>query len=275
MPAREWARAPRYISIALTNACDLRCTYCYAPKRAARLDTEVLKGWLLELDANDCLGVGFGGGEPTLHPDFAALCCFAAIETGLAVTFTTHAHHLSDGLLQQLHGHVHFVRVSMDGVGRTYEELRGRPFHDLLFRLRAIRRVARFGINVVVNARTLPDLDAVAACAADCGADEILLLPERPTAAGRGADVDTLTRLAAWVECYAGCVPLAISESAAPTLPLFTPVPGETGMRAYAHVDASGVLKATSFDPHGIRIGDAGLIAAFSNLNRQTAQGPT
>ena len=58
-----WAAAPRQVSIALTNACDLRCDYCFAPKNAATLDFARVRGWLDELDANGCLGIGFGGGN--------------------------------------------------------------------------------------------------------------------------------------------------------------------------------------------------------------------
>ncbi|WP_408376205.1 radical SAM protein [Paraburkholderia sp. RL18-085-BIA-A] len=66
----KWATAPRQVSVALTNLCDLNCSYCYAPKHRAALATEKVLSWLEELDSEGCLGVGFGGGEPTLHPDF-------------------------------------------------------------------------------------------------------------------------------------------------------------------------------------------------------------
>ncbi len=32
VPASLWSRAPRQVSIALTNRCDLTCDHCYAPK---------------------------------------------------------------------------------------------------------------------------------------------------------------------------------------------------------------------------------------------------
>src|SRR5688572_26068527 len=67
VPSASWAQAPRYISMALTNACDLACPYCYAPKDPAILDFERVVTWLHELDEHGCLGVGFGGGEPTLY----------------------------------------------------------------------------------------------------------------------------------------------------------------------------------------------------------------
>ncbi|WP_199284170.1 radical SAM protein [Halomonas sp. A40-4] len=127
-----WSMSPRQVSIALTNVCDLHCEYCYAPKHKASLHTDQLLGWLKELDTEGCLGIGFGGGEPTLHPDFADICQRAAGETQLAVTFTTHGHRLTPQLVERLKGSIHFARISVDGVGRTYEEQRGKPFASLL-----------------------------------------------------------------------------------------------------------------------------------------------
>ena len=84
----EWAKAPRQVSVALTNVCDLHCAYCYAPKHKASLREDDVVTWLKEIDGAGCLGVGFGGGEPTLHPGFSEICRRVAEETQLAVTFT-------------------------------------------------------------------------------------------------------------------------------------------------------------------------------------------
>lgn len=265
-PTSEWAAAPRYVALALTNACDLRCPYCYASKRAAKLPTADLRGWLLELAAHECLGVGFGGGEPTLHPDFAELCQFTTQETQMAVTFTTHAHRLVPTLVSQLEGSVHFIRVSVDGVDCTYESARGRPFEALLRQLDVVRGLAPFGINVVVNAATVGELDRLADIAASVGARELLMLPERPTAASPGVDDLSVARMVAWVLGYRGPVPLAISESSAAMLPAIVAAPGEVGLRAYAHVDAGGVLRPSSFDAVGVPVGSDGIIRALRTL---------
>ena len=119
-PASTWPAAPRLVSVALTNACDLACSHCYAPKHPAMIPFDKLTRWLADLDTNGCIGVGFGGGEPTLYPRLAELCSYAVQNTNLAVTMTTHAHRLTDQLLAELAGNLHFVRVSMDGVGSTY-----------------------------------------------------------------------------------------------------------------------------------------------------------
>jgi hypothetical protein len=86
VPVALWSAAPRQVSIALTNACDLRCPHCYAPKHLAELNSERLMAWLDELDANGFIGVGFGGGEPTLYRELPRVRHHAAENTGLAVT---------------------------------------------------------------------------------------------------------------------------------------------------------------------------------------------
>ncbi len=263
---REWDQAPRQVSIALTNTCDLACPYCYAPKLKARLDATRVVGWLRELDDNGCLGVGFGGGEPTLFPGFVRLCSAVARQTGLAVTFTTHGHRLTAGLCDELRGSVHFVRVSMDGVGATYERLRGRPFASLLERLADVRRVAPFGINFVVNAETIGDLDSAVELAVKAGASEFLLLPEQPTAQRAGIDEDTATRLREWVCDNDPALRLTVSSAGADELPVCVPLTGELPSEAYAHVDAQGVLKWSSYDLEGVAVDDDGLMAALHVL---------
>ena len=265
-PSTAWASAPRQVSIALTNACDLTCAHCYAPKASATLQIDALTRWLTELDENGCLGVGFGGGEPTLFPGFSEICSFTARNTQMAVTFTTHAHRISESLAQQLADHVHFVRVSMDGVATTYERIRGRSFQTLITHLDIIRNHFKFGINFVVNKGTVTELDKAIEIAATFGASEFLLLPERATSKSSGVDHKTMEALREWIHAYEGPLPLLLTEAASEGMPSCTPIPNEAALDAYAHIDASGNLKATSFDLAGIRIEGPGVIAALRAL---------
>jgi len=269
-PEVEFAVAPRHVSIALTNACDLACPYCFAPKTPAALAFERVVSWLNELDPNGTVGVSFGGGEPTLYPRFDDLCCYAANHTGLAVTFTTHGHHLKDTFLARLKGNVHFIRISMDGVGATYERLRNRPFNALERRLDAIRKIVPFGINYLVNEDTLPDIDTAATFAERAGASEFLLLPEHPVKGRGGLSGAAAEALRGWVSRYSGCLRLAVSETSAEGMPACDPLPRETGLRAYAHIDANGVVKGSSFDSDGVAIGRDGVLAALCQLHSQT-----
>jgi len=268
-PSHLWSSAPRQISIALTNVCDLSCFHCYAPKHNAALSFEYVKNWLIDLDANGCIGVGFGGGEPTLYSKFLELCSFASKQTKLAVTMTTHAHHLSDQFLDELAGNIHFVRISMDGIGKTYESIRGRSFDELIKRVSALSRISPFGINFLVNSKTLPDLDAAIALAEELGAREFLLLPEMPVIGSSGIDRETYKILKSWVIKYCGRIPLSINETHAEGLPICNPFASETGLAAYAHIDASGVLKKTSYDIKGIQILGNDILGAINELKNQ------
>lgn len=261
-----WSSAPRQVSIALTNLCDLHCAYCYAPKHRAILSAESVAAWLEELDQGGCTGVGFGGGEPTLHPQFAEICQHAAEETQLAVTFTTHGHRLVPSLLERIAGNVHFIRVSVDGVEATYQAQRGRRFSALLERLRDARKLAPVGINVVVNESTVHELDALAEVAHDVNASEFLLLPQQATGSVGAASGPVRYELERWVRSYVGRVRLAVSEAGSEGLPTCDPLPQEKGLRAYAHVDASGVIKANSYEGLGASIGADGVLAAVNRL---------
>ena len=265
VPQAQWARAPRQISVALTNACDLACPYCYAPKEPGSLDPDRLSGWLRELDENGCLGVGFGGGEPTLHRNFTEICRQAAAQTRLAVTFTTHAHRINRVHQADLKGIVHHIRVSVDGIGATYESLRGKSFDALRSRLEIVREIAPFGINYVVNQLTLPDLNAGIALACEFGATEFLLLPEQPVRGTGGAKRDTLSALWQWVGRYQGAVPLAVSEGYSEYISCGMS-DCEVGLRSYAHIDANGQVKRSSYDRDGMLIGLNGVMEALGQL---------
>ena len=270
VPPAMWAKVPRTVSIALTNACDLRCPYCYAPKGGSNLNIEQLTEWLMELDRHGCLAIGFGGGEPTLHKEFSMLCKYTAQFTGLAVSFTTHGHHLDKRLAAELSGHVNFIRVSMDGIGSTYQIFRGKRFTEFQNQLNIIRQLAPFGINYVVNSQTICELDAAIEFSAEQGAAEFLLLPERAVRGTGGIQPETRSQLSDWVNDYDGPIRLAISENEAFGMPTCDPLVGEEGLSAYAHIDAQGKLKRLSYDTFGVSIGSDGVLKSLSLLKQTT-----
>jgi MoaA/NifB/PqqE/SkfB family radical SAM enzyme len=224
-----------------------------------------------ELDQAGALGVGFGGGEPTLYRYLPEICAHAAESTDLAVTMTTHGHRWNADLIARLRGAVNFVRVSVDGVGSTYERLRGRSFAQLRAALDAIATDFQWGMNSVINQDTVGDLDAIAALAAEHDASELLLLPEQPTDGTPGVERETLRALETWVLSYAGPVPLATSADAALGVPIADALPGELGLRSYAHIDASGTARTSSYAPRGVRIDEEGVMAALKQLSKMEA----
>lgn len=269
VPETLWSQAPRHVSIALTNACDLACSYCYASKKGATLNFEHIKSWLHEMDRNGTLGVGFGGGEPTLHKHFVDICSYASSTTSLAVSFTTHGHHVSDKVLGELYGKVHFIRVSLDGLHETYERLRGRSFKMVKERICAIEKKIPFGINYVVNDDTLPDLYEAINFAESVGASEFLLLPEYRRTEEAAFSTRILNSIKGLVEMNTSSMPLRISELCSEGLPVCDPFASESSLSSYAHVDAEGVLKRTSYDLNGIKITADGFMKGLQKLSQE------
>lgn len=262
----HWHSAPRYVSIALTNACELRCPFCYAPKHPARLRANDVLRWARELDVAGTLGIGFGGGEPVAHPDLAALCQAVAEQTSLAVSMTTHAHRFDESLAERLSGSVHFIRVSVDGLGPTYEAIRGRSFAVLEEKVALVATVAPFGINCVVTEETIDELDDCLAWAEQVGAQELLLLVEQPAGARSGLPAVERERLANWVARAAPTIRLAVGAmGAVDKMGLADPFGPEPPLEAHAHVDASGRLRADAYADLFVDVGHS-IIEALQQL---------
>lgn len=269
-PESKWAVAPRYVSVALTNACELKCPYCYASKKPARLDAQRIANWLKELDQNGCLGVGFGGGEPTLHSEFTEICRAAATDTSMAVSFTTHGHRINEAFVERLRGYVHFIRVSVDGVGATYERNRGRSFDELQAKINLISGICRFGINVVVSDCTVWELDSLLRFAERLGAEEMLLLPEHGTAGRPGISELAFVEMTRWLASPRhSSIRLGISRQADLSgLALADPFPMEDLLSAHAHIDAEGGLRKDAFSNARIPIRGS-VVEALRDLQKE------
>jgi MoaA/NifB/PqqE/SkfB family radical SAM enzyme len=259
----DWSCAPRFVSFAITNQCDLKCHFCYAPKQRLQLNHDDVLRWCSELDANGCLGVGFGGGEPTLFGGLARLCRDACTSTQLSISITTHANRFTAKLRDELTGYVHFLRVSMDGVNATYERIRGRPFGDFLQHVKLVADTSPFGINYVVNDETIADLDEALDLSLAAGARDFLLLPE---VSQQKLSPTVHAELARWISRNYERARLSISEHAAPeAIPVADPFAIEKGVRAYVHVNAEGCVSATSYDQtNAMPIGTRGLLGAIA-----------
>ena len=261
--------APKFVAFAITNACDLACSYCYADKRPDNLQFEKIMGWLQDLDAFGSFGVGFGGGEPTLYPQFEQLCKEVFSRTKLSISFTTHGHHLTPQFFYALQDSVHFVRISMDGVASTYEELRGRSFDKFLEKLRLLSENVPFGINVVINEKTVLELDRIYQVASDFGARELLFLPQRANLTHDAATCKTMQTLGEWIARYKGHISLLTNQviNGVETICWQNQFPDQE----YAFISARGILKRTSYSENGIDLSDFTLPEAFIALQRLEA----
>jgi hypothetical protein len=254
---------PELVSIALTNACDLACGFCYAPKSSERLSPDLVLHWCKELASIGTLEVAFGGGEPTLYEGLGQLCRRIWSECDIGVSITTHGHNLSDELVRQVEGHISVLRISIDSPEPLYSVIRHKPLQHLLGRIGEVRARLPIGINTVVTGATLPMLDGMAEIVSRAHAVDWLLLPEVC------GNEFTLTRsewatLNAWIGNHYLDFSLRVTTNAVPYLSGPFPPLGTT--ESYAHVSAEGLLRRCSYGTQGIPLKGRSVTDALKEL---------
>lgn len=136
--------------IAVTNACNLTCEFCYRDlenRSLWRYDT--LMQFCRAADEWGVLEVAFGGGEPMLFPDWAEFIGELYRTTNLCLNFTTNGTLLTEDFLRQVDGQYGQIRLSL------YEDNHWLETIALLHRCRA-----RFGVNWLITPAELPALEA-------------------------------------------------------------------------------------------------------------------
>jgi MoaA/NifB/PqqE/SkfB family radical SAM enzyme len=257
-----WSVAPRTLSIALSNVCDLNCHFCYRPRTKDRLPLEFVKRLAVAADELGTLEITFGGGEPLLYPDLAALCEWIWINTSLGISLTTHGHHLSPHLIRRLAGRICSIRFSIDGTEPYYGKIRGRPLACLLEKIRALDHAIPFGINAVVSPGHVTELRRVADLAIDLGACDLLIIPEH-----RGGKTllssDEWNEIDKFIAEYRSRCRLSVTRGASAHLKANFLETERDDEFVFAHVSADGRLKPNSHARWGIPIRDAALMREY------------
>ncbi len=245
--------APRTLSIALTNACDLACHFCYAPKSRHQLTLEYLKELVKHIDELGTLEVTLGGGEPLLHPDFSRICNWIWENTKLAVSVTTHGHHFTPELISELSGRISCVRFSIDGIEPRYSQIRRRKLSDLIPIMEAVQKQIPIGINTVVSTGHVEALLHVIELAKSVGAMDLLIIPEHDNGNFTLSNTEWQALQEIVMEHSKTCQ-LLITESASQRLAVSSLVTHCENEFLFAHVSADMKLKMNSYEKSGLDI---------------------
>jgi hypothetical protein len=158
--------APRVVQVAVTNHCNLACSFCYRDLSARSAWTvDALAELLTDLDRAGVLEVAFGGGEPFAWKGFDGLLQRLRDRTRLAVSITTNGLLLDEAMLARIHGLYAQLRLSL------YDD---QPFRDAI--ARCVRANAPFGVNWLVTPERLPRLEAFVLDLVARGVSDVLLL---------------------------------------------------------------------------------------------------
>jgi len=158
--------APRTLLIAVTNACNLTCPFCYRDLQSRSLwRYETLLAFCQEADRWGVLEVAFGGGEPTLFPRWDDFVCELYSTTHLGINFTSNGLLLDEAFLDRIRGKYGQIRVSLYEDNHWAETIK-----------RLVARQARFGVNWLITPEELPGIEAKFLKLLSLGVRDFLLL---------------------------------------------------------------------------------------------------
>lgn len=152
----------RYLLVHLTWRCDFSCRHCYhGEARAEDLSVFSLRRMLEEFEAIGGLRLLLSGGEPLQYPHFWQLND-ALPHYDLRAVLMTNGALLTPAAARRLN--VHEVQVSLDGLERSHDALRGAgSFRAALAGLSAAREAGlTVSVASTVNALNLDDFDDLA-----------------------------------------------------------------------------------------------------------------
>ncbi len=265
VPPESCSVAPRTVSIALTNICDLKCSFCYAPKNWDTLSLNFTLALTKKLDELGSLEITFGGGEPLLYPSFSELCNWIWNNTCLAISVTTHGHHLSKRIISEIEGKISSIRFSIDGVEPYYSEVKGKPLHRLLSIIQDVRGKIPFGINTVISPGKVSELIGLIKLAIDIDAQNILIIPEHHNGVFNlsKSEWEELNEI---IDAWKSKIQLHLAYDAYNYLDvdcLQTEIDNEF---LFAHISADGKLRVNSFCEDGIRIEDINRLEEYFKI---------
>lgn len=170
--------APRTLSIALTNRCNLNCHYCYAPKSDHSLPIDFVKEIAAIFDKLGTLELTFGGGEPFMYHDITDLVQWLWANTKLGINITTNGHLLDAYTVEKIKGNISSLRFSIDGLEPKYKAVKKKSLDSLVEKIQIISGIIPFGINIIINEKSTSDVIDVIELAIKLGAIDVLLIPE-------------------------------------------------------------------------------------------------
>lgn len=180
---------PTMAVLEITYRCNSHCIMCDLPKRALSIKekeftTEQWESVIDQLAEIKTAGLGFTGGEPLLRPDCMELMKYAK-NKGMSVTLNTNAGLLTKEKTDQiLDITIDNINISLDGVGKTYDEIRGISYKNVIENTKKFikernRKKSRTRVTIItcVSHYNINEIEKIAQSAINIGADKIGFIP--------------------------------------------------------------------------------------------------
>lgn len=250
--------APRHVSIALTESCNLKCNQCYINHSSHSLSYEDVVSWIDALSENGCLSIGLGGGEPTLW--YKCLDIVAYInETKMAVTLTTNGSASIDFYCKLLRK-ASVVRFSLDGLNDVYESRRKQNYNNIIEKIYFLKGEGRIGLNYLLTDESVFQLREFEDVVSSVHPSEILLIPFLDKNGEYLLSKSSQEIVCQWVQKNKNYLPLCGSYSCLGFLQddILPTQNFELKQQHYyfLHINAKKQLMRNVFDKHPIDIGE-------------------
>ena len=190
------------MALFVTQACNLRCTYCYEEKTSGCMEEKTALravDWLLEHSGNiKKIYISFFGGEPFLNfPLIKNVAAYArekagALDKSVAFATTTNATLLDEEMILFLREYDVHVLVSMDGPREIHDQQRpfadGRGSYDVI--LPRVKKLLEVKPETRVHAVLVDDskTELINNTLKDIGFAEVTLLPASASEFQGGAE---------------------------------------------------------------------------------------
>lgn len=182
---------PLRLHIEATDRCGLRCGHCFKRPGQHDVPLDLVRALLADAKKLNVTLVSFGGGEPTLHPNFATMVR-EACEAGYTVSFVTNGVGFASTwewvrAMPTGPGGIGAVAVSLDGPdAATHDSIRAPGAFDAAVKALALCDMAQIPAiaKVCVNTRNIDRLEQIARLASGLGCDAIEFAGMVPTRAG-------------------------------------------------------------------------------------------
>ncbi len=180
---------PATVTFELTNACNLRCKHCFSfagERLEDELSIDEIKKVLGDLQDLGTMEIDFGGGEPLLRPDLLQVLN-AAQSLDFEMVILTNGTLLDEATAKKLAEYsIKHVQISLDGLRRAHEDLRGKgTFNPTIRAMKALRNEGiRFAVRTTATKESFRDIKKLADISVKLGAYKFGVIRFFP--AGRG-----------------------------------------------------------------------------------------
>jgi uncharacterized protein len=155
----------------LTNDCNLRCSYCYVPKKSKKMDLKIAKkaiDKIVEMAEKynfSKIKVKFAGGEPLLMQKLISeiIQYSEKYEIDFDFVIITNGTLITQNLLDELKNKVSFA-ISIDGTEKTHNQ--SRPYENGMGSFKQVKRgfdlllknKIKFNVSVVITSKNIYNL---------------------------------------------------------------------------------------------------------------------